>query len=635
MPVRLALAVASARPSERLSAAMARRPNVRNLAIIAHVDHGKTTLVDALLELAGAFARGEGDQAQALDSGDLERERGITITAKPTALEHAGVRINLVDTPGHADFGGEVERVLNMVDGVLLIVDAVEGPMPQTRFVTEKAIGRGLRIILVVNKIDRPMAEPDKAVDATFDLLVSLKASEEQLEFPVIYTSARERFAKRDASDEPGPMSLVLDTIIEHAPAPDVDPDAPPAMWVSTLLHDNYLGYLAIGRIQQGKIRSGQRMALMRPQVGGPADCSEIFRVTKLLGFQGLQRFELEEASAGDLVAIAGMETLQVGDTLTTEAVDQRRIFPALEVDPPTLSMRFKANDGPFAGQDGQFVTSRKIKERLDREVKSNVALRIAETESREEFEVSGRGELHLSVLIETMRREGYELCVSRPKVIMRRNESGELEEPYERVLVQCDGDYSGAIIERLGKWGEMLTMGEDGPGRIRMEFLCPTRSLIGYRSQFLTDTRGTGVISSVFDRYGAYLGPLKTRPNGVMIVMELGETVTYSLHRLQERGVLFAGPQVKVYAGMILGLHSRDSDIVVNPCIMKKLTNVRASGSDEKLFLTPPKVMSLEQAIAFIEDDELLEVTPKNLRLRKRHLDHNLRKREEKKSGS
>jgi len=614
---------------------MARRTNVRNLAIIAHVDHGKTTLVDALLEIAGAFGRGEGDQAQALDSGDLERERGITITAKPTALEHAGVRINLVDTPGHADFGGEVERVLNMVDSVLLIVDAVEGPMPQTRFVTEKAIGRGLPIILVVNKIDRDMAEPHKAVDATFALLVSLDASEHQLEFPVIYTSARERFAKRDPADEAGPMSLVLETVIEHAPAPDVVPEAPPAMWVSTLLHDNYLGYLAIGRLQQGKIRNGQRLALVRPDPSGAAKCAEVFRVTKLLGFQGLQRFELDEALAGDLVAITGMETLQVGDTLTTEAVEQRTVFPALVVDPPTLSMRFKANDSPFAGQEGQFVTSRKIKERLDREIKSNVALRVAETESREEFEVSGRGELHLSVLIETMRREGYELCVSRPKVIMRRNDAGELEEPYERVLVQCDADFSGAIIERLGKWGEMLSMSEDGPGRTRMEFLCPTRSLIGYRSQFLTDTRGTGVISSVFDRYGPYLGPLKSRPNGVMIVMDGGETVTYSLHRLQERGILLVGPQVKVYPGMIIGVHSRDTDIVVNPCITKKLTNVRAAGADEKLFLTPPKILSLEQAIAFIEDDELLEVTPKTLRLRKRHLDHNLRKREEKKAGA
>jgi len=614
---------------------MARRNNVRNLAIIAHVDHGKTTLVDALLTIAGAFGRGEGEQAQALDSGDLERERGITITAKPTALEYKDTRINLVDTPGHADFGGEVERVLNMVDCVLLIVDAVEGPMPQTRFVTEKAVRRGLPLILVVNKIDRDMADPNRAVDATFDLLIALDASEEQLDFPVVYASARERYAKRDLSDEPGPVSAVLDLIVERAPAPDVDPEAPPAMWVSTLMHDNYMGYLAIGRIQQGKLKTGQRLALMRPNPDGGGQCAEVFRTSKLLGFQGLQRFEVEEAVAGDIVAVSGMASLQVGDTLTTEAVETRTVFPALVVDPPTLSMRFKANDSPFAGQDGQWVTSRKIKERLDREIKSNVALRVAETESREEFEVSGRGELHLSVLIETMRREGYELCVSRPKVILRRNADGDLEEPYERVVVQCDTEYSGAIIERLGKWGEMLSMTDDGPGRARMEFLCPTRSLIGYRSQFLTDTRGTGVLSSVFERYGAYLGPLKTRPHGVMIVMDGGETITYSLHRLQDRGVLFVGSQVKVYPGMIIGAHNRDVDIIVNPCISKKLTNVRASGADEKLFLSPPKVMSLEQALAFIEDDELLEVTPNNLRLRKRHLDHNLRKREEKKAAS
>lgn len=611
------------------------RENVRNLAIVAHVDHGKTTLVDALLGIAGAFGRGEGDQEQALDSGDIERERGITITAKPTALEYNGVKINLVDTPGHADFGGEVERVLNMVDAVLLIVDAVEGPMPQTRFVTEKAIGRGLPVILVVNKIDRDMADPHRAVDLTFDLLDALNADEEQLDFPVIFASARDRYAMKDPDDERGEMTLVLDEIIERAPPPKVDVEAPPAMWVSTLHHDNYLGYLAIGRIDKGVIKTGGRLSLMRPKQEGDADCAETFRVSKLLGFQGLQRFELKQAEAGDIVAIAGMSSLQVGDTLTTENPAERTIFPPLTVDPPTLSMRFKANDGPFVGQDGQFVTSRKIRERLDREVRSNVALQIADTESPEEFEVHGRGELHLSVLIETMRREGYELCVSRPRVIMRRNPEGKLEEPYERVTVQCGADFSGSIIQRMGKTGEMIAMEEDGPGRSRMEFRVPTRSLIGYRSQFMTDTRGTGVLNSIFDGYGAHLGPMKTRGQGVLIVLEPGETVTYSLHRLQDRGELFVGPQVQVYTGMILGLHSRDNDIIVNPCVGKQLNNIRSAGADDKLFLTPPVDFSLEQAIAFIEDDELLEVTPKHLRLRKRFLDHNDRKRHEKQAAS
>jgi GTP-binding protein len=505
--------------------------------------------------------------------------------------------------------------------------------MPQTRFVTEKAVGRGLPIMLVVNKIDRPMADPHRAVDATFDLLAALDASEEQLDFKVIYTSARSRYAKKDPDDEPGDMEILLDAIIERFPPPAVDSDAPPAMWVSTLHHDPYLGYLAIGRIHSGKIALGARLALMRPQVEGEAECAEIFRVSKVLGFQGLSRFELEDAHAGDIVAIAGMGSLKVGDTLTTEVVADRKIFPALEVDPPTLSMRFRANDGPFAGQEGQFVTSRKIRDRLMRETRSNVALQVADTELPEEFEVRGRGELHLSVLIETMRREGYELCVSRPKVILRTDEHGKWTEPYERVLVQCGTDFTGPIVERLSKTGELLSMQEDGPGRTRMEFRVPTRSLIGYRSEFLTDTRGTGVMASLFDGYGPHLGPLKSRSYGVMVVQGMGETTAYSLHRLQERGALFVGTQVRVYQGMLLGTHSRDTDIVVNPCIPKKLTNVRSAGADEKLFLTPPLDFSLEQALAFIEDDELLEVTPESLRLRKRHLDHNLRKREEKKS--
>lgn len=518
--------------------------------------------------------------------------------------------------------------------------------MPQTRFVTEKAVARGLKVLLVVNKIDRAAAEPHRAVDATFDLLAALDASEEQLEFPVVFTSAVERYAMHDPEGDRLDMATVLDMVVEHAPPPSVDLDGPPAMWISTLMHDPYLGYLAIGRIRAGGIEVGRRLALMRPEpreagedeveaseeAGGEvaAKCAEVFRVSKILGFQGLRRFELPRAEAGDIVAVAGMSSLQVGDTITSDDVEQRTVFPALTVDPPTMTMRFRVNDGPFAGLEGQFVTSRKIRERLMREIKSNVALQVEDTESPEEFEVRGRGELHLSVLIETMRREGYELCVSRPRVILRRHDNGTTE-PYERVVAQCDTEYTGSIIERLGKHGEMLVMEEDGPGRTRMEFRVPTRALIGYRSEFLTQTRGTGVLSSIFDGYGRYLGPLKQRSHGVIIVLERGETITYSLHRLQDRGVLFVGPQVPVYPGMIIGAHSRDTDIIVNPCHTKKLTNIRSAGADEKLVLTPPREMSLEQALAFIEDDELVEITPKNLRLRKRILDHNLRKREEK----
>ena len=615
---------------------------IRNLAIIAHVDHGKTTLVDALLTAAGAFDRSEGNIERAMDSGDLEKERGITITSKPTSLTYGDVRINLVDTPGHADFGGEVERVLNMVDAVLLVVDAFEGPMPQTRFVTEKAVALGLKILLVVNKIDRPGAEPHKTVDATFDLLAAIGASEEQMDFPVIFCSARERYAMADPDQPKGPMTTILDFIVEHAPAPKVEEGAA-ALWVSTLDYDPFIGFVAIGRIRSGQITVGDRLAQLRhpprPAPGQPAGAPsvvEVFRVRRLLGFQGLRRFERDVVQAGDLVAIAGMETLQVGDTLTTEDPTTRTVFPRLDVDPPTMTMRFRVNDGPFAGREGKWVTSRKLAERLEREARSNVALRVSPGESAEEFEVAGRGELHLGVLIETMRREGYELCVSRPKVILRRNEEGDQEEPYENLIVQCDQEYAGAIIDKLSqRGGELRAMDAAGPGRSRLELRVPTRSLIGYRSEMLTDTRGTGIMASTFAGYGRYLGPMKSRPRGVLIVMEPGETYAYSLGRLQDRGQLFVGPHVQVYAGQIVGEHSRDNDLVVNPCVAKKFTNIRSAGADEKIFLTPPIEMSLEQAIAYIEDDELLEVTPKNLRLRKRNLDHNTRKREAKASGA
>lgn len=611
---------------------------IRNLAIIAHVDHGKTTLVDALLTAAGAFDRSEGQVERAMDSGDLERERGITITSKPTSLTYREYRINLVDTPGHADFGGEVERVLNMVDAVLLVVDAFEGPMPQTRFVTEKAVALGLKILLVVNKIDRPGSEPHKTVDATFDLLAGIGASEEQMDFPVIFCSARERYAMSDPAGERGDMTRILDFIIEHAPAPTTAEGAA-AIWVSTLDYDPFLGFVAIGRIRSGTITAGDRLAQLRHPPRGSASetptVAEVFRVRKLLGFQGLRRFERDSASAGDIVALAGMATLQVGDTLTTEDPTTRTVFPRLDVDPPTMTMRFRVNDGPFAGREGKWVTSRKLAERLEREQRSNVALRVAPGESAEEFEVAGRGELHLGVLIETMRREGYELCVSRPKVILKRDENGETTEPYENLIVQCDEEYTGSVIEKLSqRGGELRAMDGAGPGRSRLELYVPTRSLIGYRSEMLTDTRGTGIMASTFAGYGKHQGPMKSRSRGALIVMEPGETYAYSLGRLQERGILFVGPHVQVYAGQIVGEHSRDNDLVVNPCIAKKFTNIRSAGADEKIFLTPPREMSLEQAIAYIDDDELLEVTPKSLRLRKRSLDHNLRKRESKASA-
>jgi len=507
--------------------------------------------------------------------------------------------------------------------------------MPQTRFVTEKAIARGLKILLVVNKIDRPGSEPHKTVDDTFDLLASIPgATDDQLDFPVIFCSARERYAMTNPEDERGDMTKILDFIVERAPGPEIS-DGALAMWVSTLDYDSFLGYVAIGRLQSGEIKVGERVALVRPprreKVGAPPSV-EVFRVRKLLGFQGLRRFERESAQAGDIVALSGMETLEVGDSITTEDPTARTIFPRLDVDPPTMTMRFRVNDGPFAGREGKYVTSRKLAERLEREIRSNVALRVSATEYAEEFEVAGRGELHLSVLIETMRREGYELCVSRPRVIFRRDENGEVSEPYENLVLQCDTEYSGAVIDKLSqRMGELRVMDSAGTGRTRLEFKIPTRSLIGYRSEMMTDTRGTGIMATTFAGYGAYQGPLKSRPRGVLVALETGETSSYSLARLQDRGVLFVGEHIPVYVGQIVGEHSRDNDLVVNPCTAKKFTNVRAAGTDEKLFLTPARDFSLEQALAYIEEDELLEITPKNMRLRKRNLDHNTRRRDAK----
>ncbi|MCS6912963.1 MAG: translational GTPase TypA [Myxococcales bacterium] len=601
------------------------RSDVRNIAIVAHVDHGKTTLVDALLKQAGAFRPGEVVHECALDYGELERERGITIVSKCTAITWRGTRINIVDTPGHADFGGEVERVLRMVDSVLLLVDAFEGPLPQTRFVTRKALALGLCPIVVINKIDRSGCNPRGTVDAVFDLFCALGASDAQLDFPVIFASGRHGYAVLDPSDPPQDLGPLLDLILERVPPPEANVDQPLCMQVATLDYDDYLGYVGIGRILSGRIATGDRLLCVHKD-----GQREIFRVQKLLAFQGLRRFEVAESLAGDIVAVTGMAELSVGETITS--IEEPRVLPPMAVDEPTITMQLMANNGPFAGTEGRFVTTRNLRERLLREVKSNVALRVEDTDQPDTFRVSGRGELHLSVLIETMRREGYELCVSQPQVIFQEAEDGSRLEPYEDLIVDVDEGYAGIVIEKVGRRGGRLReMGPAGPGRTRMEFLIPSRGLIGYRSEFLTDTRGTGLLNHAFREYGPYAGPIKGRQNGVLIAQEAGETNTYALFYLQERGTLFLGPGEKVYGGQIIGMHSRDNDLVVNPSRAKKLTNIRTTAADEKLFLTPPRIMTLEAALEFINDDELVEVTPKAIRLRKRILDHSARKRAEK----
>ena len=600
--------------------------SIRNVAIIAHVDHGKTTLVDGLLKQAGTFRTGEVVAERAMDSNDLERERGITILSKCTAVTWKGTRINIVDTPGHADFGGEVERVLGMVDSVLLLVDAYEGAMPQTRFVTQKAFEMGLSPIVVVNKIDRPSVDPHQVMDQVFELFMSLGATDKQLDFPVIYASGRQGYAIRQLEDEKKDLGPMLDLILEAVPPAAGDPDAPLLMQVATLDYDDYLGYMAIGRMRAGRSKVGDRVLLAHRD-----GKKEEFRVQKVLGFQGLKRFELAEAIAGDIVAFTGMENLNVGETITS--IQNPTVLPLLKIDAPTITMNFRVNDGPFAGKEGKFVTSRNLRERLDREIKSNVALRVEETGDAGMFKVSGRGELHLSVLIETMRREGYEMCVSQPVVIHQRSETGQLLEPYEDAVIDLDEAYVGAVVEELGRrLGQMREMRPSAAGRTRLEYRIPARGLIGYRSQFMTDTRGTGVLYTQFAEYGPVGGAIKTRQNGVLIASEEGTSNAYGLFYLQERGQMFIGPNIHVYAGMIVGIHQRDNDLVVNPSKSKKLTNIRTTAADEKLVLAPPKILSLEAALEFINDDELCEVTPKSIRLRKAILDHNHRKRDEKK---
>ncbi|ATX79400.1 GTP-binding protein [Mariprofundus aestuarium] len=595
---------------------------LRNIAIIAHVDHGKTTLVDELLKQSGTMDSLRADmETCVMDSNDLEKERGITITAKNTAIRYGDTHINIIDTPGHADFGGEVERVLNMVDGVVLLVDAREGPMPQTKFVTSKALALGLKPIVVINKIDREGSDPDAVVDLTFDLFASLGATDEQLEFPVVYASAKNGYGMLDLNEKSDNLTCLFDTIIEHVQEPEGDPDAPLQMLATTLDWDEYIGRIVIGRIANGRIKTGEDITVVH------ADSSkETFKVSKLLGFLGLNRIEIKEAQAGDIIAIAGIEHINIGETIASK--ENPIALPVIHVDEPTLSMELHVNNSPLAGTEGKLITTRQIRDRLMREIRTNVAMRVEETDSADIYKVSGRGELHIGILLETMRREGFEMAVSRPTVIIRTID-GVKQEPYEHVTVDVESEYQGSVIEKLGKRGaEMTSMETNADGYTRIEFMAPTRSLIGYTSEFLTDTRGTGIMNHVFHAYGPYVGALPGRTNGVLISMENGESVAFALWKLQERGKMFIGSGEKLYEGMIIGINSRDSDMTVNPIKEKKLTNVRASGKDESIDLVPPMKLSLERAIEFIADDELVEITPKSIRLRKRFLKENERKR-------
>ncbi|MBI3773691.1 MAG: translational GTPase TypA [Gammaproteobacteria bacterium] len=596
--------------------------NLRNIAIIAHVDHGKTTLVDKLLQQSGTF-EGRGEmQERVMDSNDLEKERGITILAKNTAIRWRDYRINIVDTPGHADFGGEVERVLSMVDSVLLLVDAVDGPMPQTRFVTQKALARGLRPIVVINKVDRPGSRADWVLDQTFDLFDRIGATDEQLDFPVVYASALNGYAGLTADVREGDMTALFEAVIKHVPVPQVDSSGPFQMQVSQLDYNSYVGVIGIGRITRGKVKTNSAVTVIDRE-----GKTRNGRILQVLGFHGLKRVEVPEAEAGDIIAFTGLDQLNISDTLC----DPNKVdaLPPLSVDEPTVSMTFQVNNSPFSGKDGKYVTSRQIWERLERELVHNVALRVERTDNADRFRVSGRGELHLSILIENMRREGYELGVSRPEVIMR-DVNGVKHEPYEQLTVDVEEQHQGGVMQKLGeRGGDLKNMVPDGKGRVRLDYVIPSRGLIGFRTEFLTATQGTGLIYHVFDHYGPMKkGDFGSRINGVLIANGVGKALAYALFSLQERGRLFIGHGEEVYEGMVIGIHSRDNDLVVNPLKAKQLTNIRAAGTDENLVLSPPIKMSLEQALEFIDEDELVEVTPKFIRIRKRLLTENDRKR-------
>ncbi|MCD5361865.1 translational GTPase TypA [Chromobacterium aquaticum] len=594
---------------------------IRNIAIIAHVDHGKTTLVDQLLRQSGTFRENQQVDERVMDSNDLEKERGITILAKNTAIEYEGVHINIVDTPGHADFGGEVERVLGMVDGVLLLVDAVEGPMPQTRFVTKKALALGLRPIVVINKVDRPGARPDWVVDQTFDLFDKLGATDEQLDFPIIYASGLNGFAKLELEEVSDNMRPLFDTVLKHVPTPPGSTDAPLQLQISALDYSTYTGRLGVGRVLNGRIKPGQQVVVMNHD-----DQVATGRINQVLGYQGLDRVPVEEAEAGDIIIISGLEDIGIGVTICDK--EQPVGLPMLSVDEPTLTMDFMVNSSPLAGTEGKFVTSRQIRDRLTKELLTNVALRVEDTGDSDVFRVSGRGELHLTILLENMRREGFEMAVAKPRVVFKEID-GQKCEPYENLTIDLEDDHQGGVMEEIGRRrGELTNMESDGNGRTRLEYHIPARGLIGFQSDFMTMTRGTGLMSHVFDDYAPVKPDMPGRHNGVLISQENGEAVAYALWKLEDRGRMFVAPGEKLYEGMIIGIHSRDNDLVVNPVKGKQLTNVRASGTDEAVRLTTPIKLTLESAVEFIDDDELVEITPKSIRIRKRYLNESDRRK-------
>ena len=601
-----------------------KREDIRNIAIIAHVDHGKTTLVDALLRQSGVFRSNQVVEERVMDSNDLERERGITILSKNTAVNYKGVKINIIDTPGHADFGGEVERVLKMVNGVVLVLDAFEGPMPQTKFVLKKALELNLPVICCINKIDRPEADPKRVIDEVLELFIELDASDEQLDCPFVYASAKSGVAILELGDTPLNMKPLFDTILEYIPAPEGDPDRGTQVLVSPIDYNEYVGRIGVGKVDNGTIKVGQDVVIVNYH---DPDKTKKVKISKLYEYDGLSKVEVKEAGIGSIVAISGIADIHIGDTLCSP--DEVEAIPFQKISEPTLSMNFVVNDSPLAGKEGKWVTSRHLRDRLFRELNTDVSLKVEETDTTEAFKVSGRGELHLSILIETMRREGYEFAVSKAQVIFKKGENGEKLEPMEKAYVDVPEEFSGTVIEKLSnRKGELLNMSTVSGGYTRLEFSIPARGLIGYRGEFMTDTKGNGILNTIFDGYGPYKGDIAFRKQGSLIAFESGESVTYGLYNAQERGTLFIGAGEQVYAGMVVGQSGKGEDIELNVCKRKQMTNTRSSSADEALRLTPPRILSLEQALEFIDDDELLEITPKNLRIRKKILDPTLRKR-------